>query len=336
MGAMSKNTKTRARGASSQLSGDELLGLYTQMVRVREFEEQVHRSYLDGLVHGTTHLCQGQEAVPVGVLKALRADDYITYTYRGHGTCIARGMSMEGAFAEIFGRNTGVSKGLGGSMHLQDAKLNLLGSFGIVGGGLPVAGGAGLSAKLRGEGQVSVTFFGDGAVNNGAFHESLNIAAVWKLPVIYVCENNLYGEFTPVAVSTPFADLARRADGYDMAAEIVDGNDALAVYDAASRAVARARDGEGPTFIECKTYRHHGHSRTDPGKYRPDGELNAWLERDPVPNFRDLLMKKKLLDKAQDAALVGAIRDEVTAAAAAAAAADWPVPGDHRAETFVE
>ena len=221
----------------------------------------MQRSFLEGLVHGTTHLCQGQEAVSVGCGSTLDEDDFVSYTYRGHGHCIARGMAMEGAFAELFGRSTGVCGGLGGSMHLQDIDKGLIGSFGIVGAGLPVATGAGVTAQMNKRGQVAMTFFGDGACNIGAFHESLNIAQVWKLPVVYVCENNLYGEFTRINFTTPYEDLYRRAAGYDMEAMIVDGNDVEAVYAAAAPAVARARDGGGPTFIECKTYRHRGHSR---------------------------------------------------------------------------
>ena len=216
------------------------------MTLIREFEEQVQRSYLEGLVHGTTHLCNGQEAVSAGVAKALRDDDYVSYTYRGHGQCLARGMDLEAAFAELFGRASGVCGGLGGSMHLTDIDRGLIGAFGIVGAGLPVAVGAGLSAQLAGRRQVSACFFGDGAVNIGAFHEAMNMAQVWKLPVIFVCENNLYGEFSHILHTTPYEDLVIRAAGYSMPTEKVDGNDVLAVYDAAAAAVARARDGEGP------------------------------------------------------------------------------------------
>ena len=254
--------------AAAALSVEDRIGLYRTMTLIREFEEQVHRSYLEGLVHGTTHLCNGQEAVCAGVAKALRDDDYVSYTYRGHGQCLARGMDLEAAFAELFGRETGVCGGLGGSMHLTDIDRGLIGAFGIVGAGLPVAVGAGVSAQLAGRKQVSVCFFGDGAINIGAFHEAMNMAQVWKLPVIFVCENNLYGEFSHILHTTPYENLVIRAAGYSMQTELVDGNDVLAVYDAAAPAVARARDGEGPTFIECKTYRHRGHSRTDPAKYR--------------------------------------------------------------------
>jgi pyruvate dehydrogenase E1 component alpha subunit len=203
--------------AAAALTIEDRIGLFRTMVGIREFEEQVQRSYLEGLVHGTTHLCNGQEAVCAGVAKALRADDYVTYTYRGHGHCLARGMDFEAAFAELFGRETGVCRGLGGSMHLTDIDRGLIGAFGIVGAGLPVAVGAGLSAQLAGRGQVSATFFGDGATNIGAFHEAMNLAQVWRLPVVFVCENNLYGEFSHISHTTPYEDLVIRAAGYAMA-----------------------------------------------------------------------------------------------------------------------
>jgi pyruvate dehydrogenase E1 component alpha subunit len=301
-----------------------LIALYHRVVLIREFEEQVHRSFLAGLVHGTTHLCQGQEAVAAGAIAALRDDDYVTYTYRGHGVCIARGMPPEKAFAELFGRASGVSGGLGGSMHMTDASRGLIGSFGIVGAGLPCAVGAGLSAKLDGKGQVSITFFGDGATNIGAFHEAMNLAAVWSLPIIFVCENNLYGEYTPIRATTPFEDLARRAAAYAMPAMIVDGNDVLAVYDSVGDATERARSGGGPTFVECKTYRQRGHSRTDPGTYRPKEEVAAWLARDPVALARATVVSRGALTDAEAEDLTVDVRREVAAAAAAAADAPWP------------
>jgi acetoin:2,6-dichlorophenolindophenol oxidoreductase subunit alpha len=202
--------------SSARLSAEDRIGLYRTMTLIRELEEQVHRSYLEGLVHGTTHLCNGQEAVSAGVAKALRDDDYVSYTYRGHGQCLARGMDLEAAFAELFGRDTGVCGGLGGSMHLTDIDRGLIGAFGIVGAGLPVAVGAGVSAQLAGRKQVSVCFFGDAATNIGAFHEAMNMAQVWKLPVIFVCENNLYGEFSHILHTTPYENLVIRAAGYSM------------------------------------------------------------------------------------------------------------------------
>lgn len=313
-----------------------LTALYRTMLRIREFEEQVHRSFLAGLVHGTTHLCQGQEAVAAGAVAALRDSDYVTYTYRGHGVCIARGMPPEAAFAELFGRASGVSRGLGGSMHMTDVSRGLIGSFGIVGAALPCAVGAGLSAQLDGRGQVSLTFFGDGATNIGAFHEAMNLAAVWSLPVIFVCENNLYGEYTPIRATTPFEDLARRAAAYDMPATIVDGNDVLGVYDAVGDAAERARRGGGPTFVECKTYRQRGHSRTDPGTYRPKEEVATWLARDPVSLGRAMVVSRGALSEAEADELAAAVRGEIAAAAEAAAQAPWPDEATARQATYSE
>lgn len=318
------------------LSDRERVELYRTMVGIREFEEQVQRSYLEGLVHGTTHLCNGHEAVSAGVAKALRPDDYVSYTYRGHGHCLARGMDAEAAFAELFGREDGVCGGVGGSMHLTDIDKGLIGAFGIVGGGLPVAVGAGLSAQLNNREQVSVCFFGDGATNIGAFHESMNIAQVWKLPVVFVCENNLYGEFTRINHTTPYEDLVIRARGYAMEAEIVDGNDVEAVYDAAARAVNRARGGGGPTFIECKTYRHRGHSRTDPAKYRAPEEVEAWLKRDPLILYRKVLTDDGLLDDATAERFAEEARATAKAAADRAASSPWPSASqDFMALTYV-
>jgi pyruvate dehydrogenase E1 component alpha subunit len=321
--------------AAAPLTNEDRIGLYRTMVTIREFEEQVQRSYLEGLVHGTTHLCNGQEAVCAGVAKALRGDDYVSYTYRGHGHCLARGMDLEAAFAELFGRETGVCGGLGGSMHLTDIGRGLIGAFGIVGAGLPVAVGAGLSAELDGREQVSVCFFGDGAANIGAFHEAMNLAQVWNLPVIFVCENNLYGEFSHIRHTTPYEDLVIRAAGYAMASVSVDGNDVLAVYNAAAPAVARARGGGGPTFVECKTYRHRGHSRTDPAKYRDPAEVEAWMKRDPLILYRAELSAAGLIADAEADRIVLEARSAAKAAAERAAAAPWPAPGqDFLAKTF--
>lgn len=305
-----------------------------RLVRIREFEDKVHESFILGYVHGTTHLCQGQEAVSVGTVLALREDDYLTYTYRGHGPCIARGMSAEGAFAEIFGRASGVSGGLGGSMHLTDMDLGLIGSFAIVGAGLPVAVGAAITAERRKEGQVSITYFGDGATNIGGFHESMNLAAVWSLPVIFICENNLYGEYSPIRSTTPIDDIAIRADSYAMPSEIVDGNDVIAVFKAATTAVTRARKGGGPTFIECKTYRQCGHSRSDPAKYRPPGELDFWLEHDPIKRFKEQLVVENVLSEEEIRSISERVQSEIALAAEAAAKAPWPDVRDLTPETY--
>ena len=261
---------------------EQRMNWYRQMLEIRLFEEKVQELFMGGLIEGTTHLCQGQEAVSVGAIAALGDDDYLTMTYRGHGHALARGVSMEACFAELMGRSTGCCKGVGGSMHFTDVDKGLLGAFAIVGAGLPVALGAAYSAKLRGSGQVAMTFCGDGATNIGTFHESLNMAAAWKVGVVFVVENNLYGEYTPLRESTPIDDLADRAKAHGMPGVIVDGQDIDTVHAAVAEAVARARAGDGPTLLEMKTYRYRGHSRTDPAKYRPDGELERWQKRDPI------------------------------------------------------
>ena len=267
-----------------------LLAMFEQMVVIRRTEKAAYDQFMSGLVKGTTHLAAGHEAVAVGASAALRPDDYVFATYRGHHHAIARGASPEECLAELMSKATGLCRAKGGSMHLTKAEANMLGSYAIVGSHLPMAAGAAWSAKLRGTEQVAVAFFGDGATNIGAFHETLNLAAVWKLPVLFVCENNLYMEYTPIAsvtaVPNPAAD---RAAGYGLPAEMIDGNDVLVVYDAVRRAAERAREGEGPTVIEARTYRHFGHSRTDPAKYRPDGELDRWLKHDPLDVAREHL-----------------------------------------------
>jgi len=304
------------------------------MLRIRLFEEKVQELFLRNLVQGTTHLCQGQEAVSVGVSAALSPDDYVTMTYRGHGQALARGMDMEAIFAELMGKRTGVSLGLGGSMHLTDKDLNLIGCFAIVGAGLPVAVGAGMSAKLRGDGRVSVTFFGDGATNIGTFHEALNMASVWQAPVIFVIENNLYGEYTPMRKTTPIDDLAERARPFRMPGVVVDGNDVERVYAAAREAVDRARHGGGPSLLECKTYRHRGHSRTDPGKYRPDDEVKAWLARDPLLITGARLRADGALTDDEDARLRAELAATIDACAERADQADVATLADAKASTY--
>ncbi len=261
---------------------DDPLGWYARMVEIRMFEEKVQQLFQQGLIQGTTHLCQGQEAVSVGAVAAMRDDDVLTNTYRGHGQALARGMLPETAFAELMGRSTGGSGGVGGSMHLVDFSMGNIGSNAIVGAGLPIAVGAAMAFKLRGEDRVALTFFGDGATNIGTFHEALNMAAVWSAPIVFIIENNLYGEYTPIRMTTPLDDLATRAVPYAMPGTIVDGQDVWAVRDAVAVAITRARRGDGPSLLEMKTYRYCGHSRSDPAKYRPDGELEQWKARDPI------------------------------------------------------
>jgi pyruvate dehydrogenase E1 component alpha subunit len=313
---------TAATG-QGRLSGARLLELYEQMAVIRRTEQAAQDLFLAGLVKGTTHLAAGQEAVAVGASAALRDDDYVFATYRGHHHAMARGATPEECLAELMSKATGVCKAKGGSMHLTKADRNMLGSYAIVGAHLPIAAGAAWSAMLRGSGQVAVAFFGDGATNIGAFHEALNLAAVWKLPVLFICENNLYMEYTPIgavtAVPNPAAD---RAAGYGLPGEIIDGNDVTVVHATVSRAAARARAGEGPALIEALTYRHFGHSRTDPGKYRPAEEVKEWLARDPLTVARNRLVELGTTEDQISAADARAERVVVDAVAAARAAPD--------------
>ncbi|CAN5510788.1 MAG: thiamine pyrophosphate-dependent dehydrogenase E1 component subunit alpha [Chloroflexi bacterium] len=307
-----------------------------QMVEIRLFEEKVQELYLQGLVEGTTHLAQGQEAVAVGAVTAMRPQDYLTITYRGHGQALARGMEMEPAFAELMGRASGCCHGVGGSMHLTDASRGLIGAFAIVGAGLPVALGAAMSSKLRGGDAVALTFFGDGAVNIGTFHESLNMASVWKAPIVFIIENNLYGEFTPMRDTTPLDDLADRAAAYAMPGIVVDGQDVEAVHEATDAAVARARGGGGPSLIEAKTYRYRGHSRSDPAKYRPAGELDAWKARDPIDLYAARLTQARVLTGDEVEQLKIDVQTQVDEAAARAATAPFPQLEEIRAYVYAD
>ncbi|MGW0861592.1 thiamine pyrophosphate-dependent dehydrogenase E1 component subunit alpha [Streptomyces sp. NPDC002611] len=267
-----------------------LLAAYERMAVIRRTEKAAHDLFLHGLVKGTTHLAAGQEAIAVGASAALRPDDYVFATYRGHHHALARGATPEECLAELMSRATGLCRAKGGSMHLTKAATGMLGSYAIVGSHLPMAVGAAWSARLRGTEQLAVAFFGDGATNIGAFHESLNLAAVWKLPVLFVCENNLYMEYTPIAdvtaVPRPAAD---RAPAYGIPGEVVDGNDVVAVAEAVGRLAARARAGDGPAVLEAETYRHFGHSRADPATYRPAEEVERWLKHDPLDLARGRL-----------------------------------------------
>src|SRR4249919_3455910 len=292
------------------------LRMYRTMVECRQFEVRAQELFFEGLVRGTTHLGVGQEAVAAGFAAAINEDDYTFCTYRGHNHTLARGVPMAPIFAELFGRATGLLGGKGGSMHLTSVEHGAMGSYAIVGAHLPIALGAAWSAQYRGSGQVAVCFFGDGTTNIGAFHEALNMAAVWKAPVVFVCENNQSMEYTPIgavtAVEHPAADRAR---AYGLEAILIDGTDAEDVYGTATRAIERARNGEGPSLVEALTYRHGGHSRADPGKYRPDDEVKAWLARDPIPRYRE-----RLLATGADTATVDAIEAESKAKVAEAEA----------------
>jgi pyruvate dehydrogenase E1 component alpha subunit len=292
--------------------------MYRLIVEIRTFEQRAYDLFLQNLVKGTSHLSLGQEAIAAGFAAAMRADDYTFCTYRGHAHTLARGVPMVAVMAELLGREGGLMAGKGGSMHLTSVEHGVMGSYAIVGAHLPIAAGAAWSAQVRGSGQIAVCFFGDGATNIGAFHEALNLAAVWQLPVVFVCENNQYMEYTPIgrvtAVPNPAAD---RASAYGLEPIVVDGNDPDAVHEVAIRTIARARGGEGPSLIEAKTYRHGGHSRADPAKYRPEGEVREWAARDPVPMYRARLVSLGVKEAALATIDEEALRevDEATEAA---------------------
>jgi pyruvate dehydrogenase E1 component alpha subunit len=316
-----------------EIDRDTRLRMYRTMVECRFFETRAQELFFEGLVRGTTHLGIGQEAVAAGVAAAMRDDDYTFCTYRGHNHTLARGVPMAPIFAELFGRGTGLLGGKGGSMHLTSVPHGVMGSYAIVGAHLPIALGAAWSAQYRKSGQVAVCFFGDGTTNIGAFHEALNMAAVWKAPVVFVCENNQYMEYTPIrdvtAVEHPAAD---RAAAYGLDSIIVDGNDVDAVHETARAAIDRARAGAGTSLIEAVTYRHGGHSRADPGKYRPDEEVAAWKARDPLPAYRARLEAGGVAAGELDA-IETETREAVAAAEAEARAA--PEPSADTLETEV-
>jgi len=277
------------------IAKEKLIDMYRTMVRIRRFEERVSREFADGNIPGSVHVYIGEEAVATGAIAHLRKDDYIMSTHRGHGHMIAKGGQTDRMMAELFAKKTGYCLGKGGSMHIADLDIGMLGAAGIVGSGIPIATGAGLSAKMRGTDQVTLCFFGDGASNLGRFHEGINLGAVWKLPVIYICENNLWAVSVPTSCSLAISNIADRAIGYGIPGIVVDGMDVMAVYEAAGEAVARARRGEGPTLIEAKTYRFRGHFEGDSGTYRPKEEIEEWLKRDPLKSFKEKLLEMKLL-----------------------------------------
>jgi acetoin:2,6-dichlorophenolindophenol oxidoreductase subunit alpha len=322
---------TEPDGATSLDDPARFVAAFERMVLIREFEQEIHRLFLKGEVHGTTHLSAGQEAVPVGVCLALQSDDYVAGTYRGHGHALAKGTDPEALAAEMLGRATGVCGGRAGSMNVIDLEHGLVGCFGIVGGSIAAATGAALTAKRTG--RVAVAFFGDGASNQGYFHECLNFARVLELPAVFVCENNFYGEFTPMQQVTAGGDIAARGAAYGIPSRVVDGNDVLAVHEAALEAVELARGGRGPSLLECQTYRHYGHSKSDPAKYRPQGELERWLERDPLVVARARLVEAGVSDEDLDAAAERA-KEEMGRASEAALAAAYPDPQAERATEF--
>ena len=321
---------------TEELDRDLRLRLYRTMLECRLFEQRTHELFLAGLVRGTTHLGIGQEAVAAGFGAAMREDDYTFCTYRGHNHTLARGVPMTPILLELVGRQGALMGGKGGSMHLTSVEHGAMGSYAIVGAHMPIAVGAAWSAQYRNSGQVAVCFFGDGTTNIGSFHEALNMAAVWKAPVVFVCENNQYMEYTPIgavtAVERPAAD---RASAYGLEPLIVDGNDVEAVHAMARQTIDRARAGEGPSLVEAVTYRHGGHSRADPGTYRPEEEVKAWMARDPIPAYRAQLLKAGIPEEGL-ARIEADAKAAVATAEEAARAAPEPDPASATTQVWAD
>jgi pyruvate dehydrogenase E1 component alpha subunit len=305
------------------------------MVQIRVFEETAGKNFADGKMAGFVHLYAGEEAVAVGVCAHLTDRDYITSTHRGHGHCIAKGVDIDGMVAELVGKATGLCKGKGGSMHIADVHKGMLGANGIVGGGFPLACGAALTAKTLGTGGVAVCFFGDGASNQGTFHEGLNLASIWKLPVIFVCENNGYAETTPVSYHCSASDIANRAAAYEIPGVVVDGLDLFAMYEAAGEAVARARRGEGPSLIEAKTYRYYGHFEGDTILYRTKEELESYRSRDPILTVRRYMREHDMVTDEDLDAIDARVKARMDLAWERAEAAPWPAPEEALEDVYV-
>ena len=313
-----------------------LLELYRKMVRIRKFEERVKYLFLEGIMPGTIHQCNGQEATAVGVCAALKPEDVITTTHRPHGHALAKGITVHEAMGELFGRTTGCCKGKGGSMHLGDLGKGVVPAVAIVGGGIPIATGVALAFKMKKEPRVAVCFMGDGATNEGAFHEGVNMGAIWDLPVVYVVENNLYGASMPVSAAMKTKTISERGSAYGIPGVTTDGNDPLAVYEAAKAAVDRARGGEGPTLVELMTYRITGHSRRDPALYQPKEERQEALENEPIGRFSKYLLSQRVTDQDCLDRVVQEIDEEIESAVEAAMAAPEPRPEDALEDLFVE
>jgi pyruvate dehydrogenase E1 component alpha subunit len=310
----------------ADLSPERLHALLHQMMLIRAFEEAAEQLYLQGLIHGTMHLSVGQEASAVGACAALRPTDYILSTHRGHGHCIAKGARVDLMMAEFFGKETGYCRGRGGSMHMADVDTGNLGANGIVAGGVPMAAGVGLSIQMQRQNRVVLVFFGDGATNEGAFHESLNLAAIWNLPVIYFCENNQYAMSMAITRASKLERLSDRACAYGIPGVTVDGNDLIAVYCATKEAVERARSGGGPTLIEAQTYRWKGHSKSDKQRYRTKEEVKAWQERDPIARLAQRMIEASLLTEDDLQRLQARVDEEIAAAIEFAKASPEPDP----------
>jgi len=329
----------RRRGENMGLLIDEALCLrmYELMLTIRAFEEKAIELFEHNLIRGNIHPCIGQEAVSVGSCSALRQDDYMVNTHRGHGNCIAKGADLRRMMAELLGKSTGYCKGKGGSMHIADFEGGNLGANGIVGGGLPIAVGAGMSIQNRGTDQVVACFFGDGATNQGTFHESLNLAALWKLPVIFICENNLYALSTPLREAVSVSRIADRALAYGIPGVSVDGMDVLAVYEEARKAVERARAGKGPTLLDCITYRFFGHFTGDPGRgatYRSKQEMEKWLERCPIKGFRNRLFEEKVLNDETEERISNRVKNVIEEAVRFGRESPFPSPNEAVEDLF--
>ena len=319
-------THSVERAELAALDQDVLRYALKKMHLIRKFEETAEASYMRGLIHGTMHLSIGQEASAVGSILPLRKEDYILSTHRGHGHCIAKGADPSLMFAEFFGKENGYCRGRGGSMHIADIEGGNLGANGIVAGGLPIAVGVGMSIKAQQQDRVCMVFFGDGAANEGAFHESLNMASIWKLPIVFVCENNKYAMSMDIALSMAVKDVADRAGAYAMPGMAVDGNDLPAVVDAARAAVTRARDGSGPSLMECKTYRIRGHSKSDRNLYRTKEEIEMWREADPIVRLESELLANRRFTKAELVAIETMAQRQIDDALAFAKASPDPDP----------
>jgi len=318
------------------LSNTQLIDIYRKMLTIRVFESEVKDLFAKGKIVGALHLSIGQEAVPVGVCTALRKGDYIVSNHRGHGHCIAMGVDVKHMMAELFGKEPGICKGKGGSMHLADFSVGILGASAIVGANMPLAVGAGLSIKLRKTDQVSVAFFGDGASNQGTFHESINLAAIWDLPVLFVCENNQYAESTPFLKVMRVQNVADRAVAYGVPGVTVDGMDVMAVYEATLKACERARSGKGPTLLECKTYRYMGHEEGDPWiTYRSEEEVEQWKKKDSIQSFRRHLIEKKVLTDGKANVIEEEVKKLITGAIKFAEESPWPKPEEALKDVFV-
>ena len=317
------------------LGRQRLLTMYEKMRTIRVFEDQLHELFAAGEIPGFVHLYAGEEAVAVGVTSALNPDDYVTSTHRGHGHCLAKDVDLGAMLAEIYGRATGVCKGKGGSMHIADVSRGMLGANGIVGGGIPIAVGAALAAKILKTGQISVCYFGDGAANQGTLHESLNLAAIWDLPCLFVCENNGYAEATSPRYSIKIKNIADRAAGYGIPGVVVNGQNVIEVYAAAERAVQRARKGEGPALIEAKTYRYYGHFEGDAMKYRTDAELNTYLQRDPLKVFREEIAPPAGIDPDNLQAIDVKVDGRLQAAVQFARSSPMPAPEECLTDVYV-